>query len=469
MSVDAGRLRTVALRILAALVPLAIIVFLVSVVRAGRVPRGEILRVTETSQFEGEPSLSPDGRFVAFRCDTGTSGDICLVGVDGGPVRNLTQTPFEHDAEPAFSPDGDRIAYRRGRGIAVVSREGGDSAMLTGQGSQPAWTPDGKAIYYAVEPAASGGGRWGVSEGWRVEVATGVTAQFAVPDFREPAVSPGGHRIAFVAKPLDSRNRVTNSNGDVWTRALTGGPASRVTNEGAAVSSPMWSADGRYLYYVSSRQGSRSIWRVRIAEKTGRVYNVPERVATAASEPARITRSADGRTLMWSDRRPVSRGMQVEFDGDARRTRGSPIEGVPPDDGYAVEESIDLTIERQVPAGGDAPPTPPPAPSLVGHWSADRKLFAGAAGGNIWIYMPERGSYEHFRQGATPFWLNDSRRLVYAYDGRLFIADGVLKISRELLSIADQQLASPVLSRDNTRLFYTAAGVDADLWIMNVR
>jgi dipeptidyl aminopeptidase/acylaminoacyl peptidase len=472
---DRARIRTLLLQVMAALVPLAIILFLVSAARAGRVPRGEILRVTQDSRFEGEPSLSPDGRSVAYRCDTGSAGDICIVAVSGGPVRNLTRTTDEHDAEPAFSPRGDQIAFRRGRGIALISPEGGESRMLVGQGTQPAWTPDGAAIYYSVEsqPPPGGPGRMSVYEGWRVEVATGITAQYAIADFKEPAVSPHGQRVAYVSRPVDMRYRLrlANTNGDVWTRPITGGTPVRVTYEGAAVSSPMWSADGRYLYYVSSRQGSRSIWRVRIGERSGRVHSVPERVPTAASEPSRITRSADGGRLMWSDRRLVSRGMRVGFDTDARRTRGDPADAPVLDDvDVRGEEAIDLTLERQVPGTtADAPSVTPPGPSLGGRWSPDRTMFAGATGGNIWIYTPARGSYEHFRQGANPIWLNDSRRLVYDHDGRLFLAEAVLKISRELVAAPDQQLSHPGLSRDNTQLFYTRTGVDADLWVMNTR
>jgi len=470
---DPGRSRTLALQVLAALVPLAIILFLVSAARAGRVPRGEILRLTEGLTFEGEPSLSSDGDYVAYRCDTGTAGDICVVPVGGGPARNLTQTPLEHDAEPAFSPTGATIAFRRGRGIALIDVNGGESRMLTGSGAQPAWTPDGNAIYYSVDSPAAGPPRWNVNEGWRVEVATGITAQFAVADFTDPAVSPHNQRVAYVSRPVDARNRLrlTNTNGDVWTRSITGGPAARVTFEGAAVSSPMWSADGRYLYYVSSRQGTSGIWRVRINERSGRVYSVPERVPTAASEPAQIARSGDGRRLVWSDRRPVSRGMRVDFDADARRTRGDPVEASPDEDGQApIDESIDLTLERHLPSGApDSAPVALPGPTLTGRWSPDRTRFAGAAGGNIWIYTPARGSYEHFRQGANPIWLSDSRRLIYDYDGRLHLAEAVMKVSRELLAVPDQQLSHPRLSRGDTRLFYTRAGVDADLWIMHVR
>jgi hypothetical protein len=44
----------------------------------------------------------------------------------------------------------------------------------------------------------------------------------------------------------------------------------------------------------------------------------------------------------------------------------------------------------------------------------------------------------------------------------------VLKISRELIALADQSLESPRLSPDNRQLYFTAEGVDANLWMLTI-
>ena len=350
---------------------------------------------------------------------------------------------------------------------------GGPIRTLTATGSNPAWTPDGKAIVYTVETPPGRDLRPGVSEGWKIDVGSGFNRKVASADFREPAVSPRHSRIAYFGRPLDprSRRRLSNSNGDLWTVPVDGGTAVRVTDDAATESSPMWSADGRFLYYISNRNGSSGIWRIPINERTGRTRGSPELVRTPWSQPVHVTRSADGRRLAWSDARPVERVMRIVFDADARRTRGAALEIAPGQaDWEDAEAAIDLNRQRPASTpGGNGEPVVPPGAAFPGHWSPDLTRFAGTAGGSVWIYTRASTSYHHFHPGANPVWLKDSRRLIYAYSGRLYMADAHLRISRELFAMPDQHLDLPRLSRDNLHLYFTHAGVDANLWIMNVR
>jgi hypothetical protein len=99
-------------------------------------------------------------------------------------------------------------------------------------------------------------------------------------------------------------------------------------------------------------------------------------------------------------------------------------------------------------------------------WSPDGKVIAGTVAGNLWSYSLATRSYQQFWPGTSPIWLADSRRLIYSYGGDLYMADSVLRISRELLSLPDQQLDGPRLSRDNRHLYFTGSGTDANLWLM---
>jgi dipeptidyl aminopeptidase/acylaminoacyl peptidase len=466
--------RVIAIRILAGVAPVLVVWLLLLFDRwPGQIPRGEISQITYSRLFEGLPSLSPDGEWLAYRCEGPGTGDICVSTADGRDVRNLTASSADEESAPSFSPDGLTIAFHSARGgISLVPRNGGDITPLTSTGRNPAWTPDGRSIIYAVEIPRSNDRRVSASEGWRVDTATGFRSRISGPDFQQPAVSPANKRIAYWGRPVNGANRGRLSNGrpDVWTIPAEGGTPVRVTDDASAESSPMWSPDGRFLYYVSNRNGTSALWRIRINERTGRTKGNPEIVRTPSSQPVHITHSADGRRLAWSDATPIQRLLRVEFDADARRTRGASIEVSPDDAGLLTgDEPTDLEVQ---PASGEertvALPRPP-TPAVTGHWSPDRKLFAGTAAGSVWIYSSDTRAYEQFRPGANPVWLNDSRRLIYDYGGQLFMADAVLKISRELLSVPDQQLNSPRLSGDNRYLYYSHAGVDANLWVMNVR
>jgi hypothetical protein len=56
------------------------------------------------------PDISPDGREVAFSGLRGAIGDIFIVNIDSGEIRNVTNDQFG-DYAPTYSPDGKSIIY----------------------------------------------------------------------------------------------------------------------------------------------------------------------------------------------------------------------------------------------------------------------------------------------------------------------------------------------------------------------
>jgi hypothetical protein len=56
------------------------------------------------------PDISPDGRHVAFSALSGAIGDIFLVDVESGDLKNVTNDQFG-DYAPTFSPDGKSLIY----------------------------------------------------------------------------------------------------------------------------------------------------------------------------------------------------------------------------------------------------------------------------------------------------------------------------------------------------------------------
>ncbi|HSE28294.1 MAG TPA: protein kinase [Gemmatimonadales bacterium] len=73
-------------------------------------------------------------------------------------------------------------------------------------------------------------------------------------EFEGLALSPDGRRAAVGIE--------TGSRGDVWIKQLDRGPLSRLTFEGDYNGSPTWTADGRFVTYVSLHKGSRAVRRV---------------------------------------------------------------------------------------------------------------------------------------------------------------------------------------------------------------
>ncbi len=106
--------------------------------------------------------------------------------------------------------------------------------------------------------------------------AKGLTADDLVRLARvsDPQVSPDGRRVAYTLRETDldaNRGRT-----DLWvlelgaaagsgTAGKTGAAPRRLTQHLASDSAPRWAADGRGLYFLSSRGGSSQIWYLALA------------------------------------------------------------------------------------------------------------------------------------------------------------------------------------------------------------
>src|SRR6476660_8653356 len=64
----------------------------------------------KTVDMPESPDISPDGREVAFAALQGATGDIFIVDLDSGEVRNVTNDTFG-DYAPTYTPDGKQLIY----------------------------------------------------------------------------------------------------------------------------------------------------------------------------------------------------------------------------------------------------------------------------------------------------------------------------------------------------------------------
>jgi Tol biopolymer transport system component/DNA-binding winged helix-turn-helix (wHTH) protein len=120
---------------------------------------GEEEIVVSTPAYEILTDWSSDGKYLLFhRSDAQANFDIWYVerSADGnkwGEPRVFLQTPF-YEGDPKLSPDGRYVAY-----VSDVSGEfevyvesfpegGGKAAISKNGGTQPRWSPDGKELFY---------------------------------------------------------------------------------------------------------------------------------------------------------------------------------------------------------------------------------------------------------------------------------------------------------------------------------
>lgn len=260
-----------------------------------------VAHAQQARPYFSEPSLSPDRKEIAFV----SGGDIWTVSSSGGVAALLVSHPAT-ESRPMFSPDGAKLAFvstRTGNGdLYVLTLANGELKRLThddGLDQLDGWSRDGAWLYFSSTSRDIGG----LNDVFRISVAGGTPMQVSADRYTNEffsAPSPDGKTLAFSARGIASgqwwrRGRSHIDEAEVWVlRSFDDGPGTyeRVTEAGGAKEMwPMWSADGRRLYYVSDRadagnkQGAQNIWVATLNRPEGR------------SDFRRISNFTDGRVL----------------------------------------------------------------------------------------------------------------------------------------------------------------------------
>ncbi|MDP2343155.1 MAG: protein kinase [Deltaproteobacteria bacterium] len=223
---------------------------------------------------ERDAAFAPDGSRLAYVAPgAGGLADLFVIGVNGEPAANLSNTPRVIESDPAFSADGQQLAW-------VVHDDDGDAIWLGGPRGErarrlidaattPAFSADGRELFFGSvgfdEPEAVSVGR--AAEIRSLDLASGkvrVVAD-ALASF-EPAVSARA-RVAFWA--IDERGHR-----DIWTVTRGGVPVA-VTRDAAVDHNPIWSDDGDTLHFLSDRSGTMSLWSVAIDDDGAASAPVP--------------------------------------------------------------------------------------------------------------------------------------------------------------------------------------------------
>jgi tricorn protease len=230
----------------------------------------------EPRPYFTEPSLSPDRKEIAFV----SGGDIWTVPATGG-IASLLVSHAANEARPIYSPDGRQLAFissRTGNGdIYLLTLASGDLKRLTfddGLDQLDGWSRDGRWIYFSSTSRDIGG----LNDLYRVGVNGGTPLPVSADRYTNEffcAPSPDGQTLAFSARGIASgqwwrKGHSHIDESEIWLlRSFDGnnGTYERVTAAGGAKELwPMWSGDGRTLFYVSDRtdagnkNGAQNIW-----------------------------------------------------------------------------------------------------------------------------------------------------------------------------------------------------------------
>ena len=285
--------------------------------------RATHVQLTDQPGTEFYPALSPDGGSFVYASRVNDSWDLFLQRVGGKNATPLTPNTPSNEIMPAFSPDGERIAFcssREPAGIYVMESTGENARLVIAEGNHPSWSPDGKEIVYSIAGQDAPYTRTTrPSALWIVNLETGAKRLLSQADAFQPSWSPGGHRVAYWFNPPSVGRSV------VATIASGGGEVVPVTNDASTNWNPVWSPDGRFLYFASDRSGNMGFWRVRIDEATGKVVGAPEAVLTPSTYSRHLSFSRDGRRLLYVQTSERSNIRAVGFDPRSEKVAGEPF------------------------------------------------------------------------------------------------------------------------------------------------
>ncbi|MBI1762093.1 MAG: PD40 domain-containing protein [Acidobacteria bacterium] len=279
-------------------------------------------RLTEMTSREGNATISPDGQVVVFGRLLNGQWDLFWQRIGGSNPRNLTDHPA-NDGDPTFSPNGEQLAFwsaRDGGGIYVMGATGENPVRLVDGGRDPSWSPDGQEIVYStiyanVLSRFSLGG-----ELWVVNLASRQKRRLeAGADAVQPSWSPHNQRIAFWGIRDGSKR-------EIWTIPANGGTPVAVTHDDFDDANPVWSPDGRWLYFTSNRNGRWGIWRLPIEEATGQTQGQPEVVPTFADNSLEFSIAANGQRMVYTASRKANRIFRIGFDAASGTVHGEPIQ-----------------------------------------------------------------------------------------------------------------------------------------------
>jgi Tol biopolymer transport system component/DNA-binding winged helix-turn-helix (wHTH) protein len=240
--------------------------------------------VTSTGTEAWLPSLSRDGRRLAFGGSRAGNFDLWEKLLPDGPEAPVVADESHGRFFGSWSPDGTKLAYWRpsasideGQIVEWSSKDRSEEPLTTPDRSGWVaydWSPDGKWILAEREYTAEGR-----SEVWQIPADAGphaeATAQKIIfnPGYFvfQSHFSPDGRWIVFEGV----REKPSGMESALYVMRSTVGPWIQITDGKNWDDKPVWSPDGKSIYFVSGRGGFFNVWGVRFDPEKGKTQGAP--------------------------------------------------------------------------------------------------------------------------------------------------------------------------------------------------
>lgn len=219
-------------------------------------PRIKAVKPLTTSTFvlEVNPQISPDGSKVMYCFDENGNWDVCVHQIASGQKLNITQDYSGLDAGARWSPDGNWIAFRSDRdggGIYLVPEMRGNVRKIVSHPDIAGlnWSLDGRKLLYTANDTLH-------------TITIDDRVKESIPlqhKCRDPAFSPDGNRVVYVSRG--------ETNSQIRTVNIDGSDPGIVFEGSGLLFTPLWSLDGKRIFFKWNESGVRDLWWIPVDKK----------------------------------------------------------------------------------------------------------------------------------------------------------------------------------------------------------
>lgn len=225
--------------------------------------QGASIQRTNRSMIQ-DFKYSPDGKYICFSEKRGNNSQVFQTDASKGYVcRQITSG--SNDYSPVYSPDMKQIIFARqeNKNISIWSYDVTNNFLSSYMpGMNPIHMKESNTIICSRTNSE------GRSELWKINYENGVEECIVSSNeisFTSPRISPCGEWILFVGGSKITTETFTYYNTDIYVARIDGTEFTQLTYHAADDLSPVWSKDGKFIYFVSQRgnaEGKANVWRM---------------------------------------------------------------------------------------------------------------------------------------------------------------------------------------------------------------
>jgi serine/threonine protein kinase/Tol biopolymer transport system component len=257
--------------------------------------QAEYIPLTNFADSAVAPTLSPDGRMLAFIRGEKTfegAGDVYVKLLPAGEPVQLTHDGRNKLGPIAFSPDGSRVVFsERFNDSWSVPVLGGEPSRLLANAGTLSWVDSTASPRRVMYSALTG-------EGIHLAIMTATESRSEERTVYLPADVNGMAHRSFLS-PDHKSVLIVEMNASAWLPCRVvpfDGSASghRVGPTPAQCTDAAWSPDGKWMYFCANTGSGYHIWRQRYPD------GKPEQVTSGATEEQGLSFAPDGKSLVTS-------------------------------------------------------------------------------------------------------------------------------------------------------------------------